>query len=178
MKKLFSTWYRSNRQKGSLLLEMQIGLLVIALVMAIFATGMRQIAGSWQKMLLDVQLYKAGRYTLSFLEKEIGYRVDTVHIDSHTATGTPRIVAKTVQWSTYYTYYWKSDKLGLYKKTESSETKGVNPLYVPDCQMTVWNVEKVTDTVLRVSFTLVKNGRSKKFSQLIFCANGKVENDA
>lgn len=170
-------WFKLNNQKGYLLLEMQVCLLVIAVLIGTLVLNFRQVLYSWQNMMLDTQLNAAGRYMQSFLEKEIGHQGQKIVIKSIVPLETEKIVVQGIKHSTYYTYYWKRNKKGLYKKTETNETQGINPLYLPDCPVTAWHAEKVTDDALVVSFTLSKDGRYKKFTQLILCVNGEVYMD-
>ena len=158
-----------------MLVELQISLLIVTLLVGVLSLNFRQVLISWQHMLTDVQLANAGRYMQVFLEKEIGYNGLRISVDQLLPLHTQRIVVQTVRQGTYYTYYWKRSKLGLYRQTDTLESRGVNPLYISECSMTAWKVKKVADNALVVSFTLQKNDRQKKFTQLILCVNGSVD---
>ncbi len=177
MRKLSSMWFKSNSRAGYLLLEIQISLLVITLLVGALSLNFRHIFTSWHNMLVDTQLNTAGRYMQAFLDKEIGYQGQEILIEPVSSTGANRIVVQTSRHSMYYTYYWKKDKKGLYRRTDTTETYGINPLYIPDCLVTAWDAQKVANDALLISFTLTKDGRNRKFTQLILCVNGEVDAD-
>ena len=172
---LFSTWLRLNNQKGYLLVELQISMLIITILLGALFVSLRQVLGSWKNMLIDAQLYDAGRYMQVFLEKEIGYQGQRISIDYLEPLGTRRIVVQTIRHNTYYNYFWKRAKKGLYRETSTIDSSGTNPLFIPGCDVIDWDVEKVADDSMVINFTLEKEGRKKKFTQLIVCANGEVD---
>ena len=105
------------------------------------------------------------------LEKTLGYEAVQLSVQ-----GGGRISCKTLNGNKRLLLY--CDKNVLYQKTTTGEGSGINPLSLEETKLTGWQVARVADDKLRVSFTLTSGRQSLAVTQLIICYNARVEDEA
>lgn len=176
MKEKFAAiWCDWKNKQGFLVAELQLSLAAAALLMVLIYGSSVTVWQNCRKAVLDIQLQDAGRYMLSVLEKDLTY--DSVLITvSKDFRGAAKVGCRTVFGGKSYLYTLENN--GLYKQTQTAGTKGKNPLYIPDCKVMDWQVQKVDDRTLKVEFTLQKQTRRQHFKRLFYCLNGKVQDAA
>lgn len=158
-------------EKGFLLGELQITVAVMALVTALLYGDFYQLVQGWHKMFIDVQLRDASRYMYSILEKDLCYEGKLLTL-SDDYRGNAKLLCQTGHAGKTYTYTWEGKS--LYKTTKTTNTSGKNPLFVPDCSVVEWQVQKLNDKFLLIKFALEKQGRRQNFEQVMHCFNGSV----
>lgn len=161
----------TGRHKGFLLNEVLLGMVIVSVVTLLFGRNVVTIFTGWQRMQTDGELLDAGRYMLNKIERHLT-------LESTSVTITDRI---TIDCLTEYPdkttkLYINSANGGLYMQTKTLSGKGVNPLFIRDCNVTNWRAERISDKKILISFTLTKNNRSKDFVRLFYCVNGVVKN--
>lgn len=155
--------------KGYLLAEMCIALAVAAVAAVIMYNGLSGFARSWQNVQSDLLLYRAARYSQSFIEQELLLHADDVKI---TAGSNDKIVCKEVRGNRQTTFYRNSGALAREIKYNSS--RGVNPLSLAEVTLEKLDAEQIADDKIKVTMQLKDNasGRSKKFTEVYVMANG------
>ena len=155
--------------KGYLLPEMGIALAVAAVAAVIMYNGLSGFARSWQNVQSDLLLYRAARYSQSFIEQELLLHAVNVKI---TAGSNDKIVCKEVRGNRQTTFYRSSGSLAREIKYNSS--RGVNPLSLAEVTLEKLDAEQLADDKIKVTLQLKDNasGRSKKFTEVYVMANG------
>lgn len=169
--KFFTTFCGCSKARGFLLAELQISAAVLAIVVAVLYGDFCQILQGWQNMFLDMQLRDAGRYMCSILEKDLCYEGRLITLTSD-LRGNDKLICQTGHAGKTYTY--TLENRSFYKTTKTTKTSGKNPLFVPDCQVVAWQVQKLDNDFLRLNFVLEKQKRQYKVEQLLHCFNGRV----
>ena len=155
--------------KGYLLAEMCIALAVAAVAAVIMYNGLSGFASSWQNVQSDLLLYRAARYSQSFIEQELLLHATDVKI---TAGSNDKIVCKEVRGNRQTTFYRSSGSLAREIKYNSS--RGVNPLSLAEVTLEKLDAEQIAVDKIKVTMLLKDNasGRSKKFTEVYVMANG------
>lgn len=158
-------------RRGFLLAEMQLGLAASALLTMLVGNSLLFMLHTGKKVQTDIQLQESGRYMLGMLEKDIGYESASVALQQDGSA----IKCRTTAGRKNFSFYREGH--ALYKSTSTGNGTGKNPLYLPDCAVTEWRVEKLHEKMLLVTLTLEKEGRQRTFQRLIYCVNGQVEDE-
>ena len=155
--------------KGYLLAEMCIALAVAAVAAVIMYNGLSGFARSWQNVQSDLLLYRAARYSQSFIEQELLLHAVNVKI---TAGSNDKIVCKEVRGNRQTTFYRNSGALAREIKYNSS--RGVNPLSLAEVTLEKLDAEQIAADKIKVTMQLKDNasGLSKKFTEVYVMANG------
>lgn len=162
---------RCRRQKGYLLTELLLGLLLaVVLVTLVFrATG---TAGSSFAYLQDeLQLQEARRHILAQMEKTVCYDAQSVSLQ---ADG--KISCRMLEGCKQVTVY--SDKHGIYQRTRTNKGTGVNPVSLEGVSVSGWQVRRCSPQMLCVSFVLQRNSKSMRVTQYLICYSARITDDA
>ncbi|MCQ2381494.1 MAG: prepilin-type N-terminal cleavage/methylation domain-containing protein [Acidaminococcaceae bacterium] len=159
---------QNRHHRGFILTEAMAGLAIMAIVLALFGSQVVRLFASWRNMRTDVELFDAGRYMLTKMEREIC--LDAVQItvanniiDMQTKQGDRQVLVR-----------YSAERKGIYQDTTTNEGTGTNPLFIRDCLVENWQVQKIDDKKISVKFDLVKNNRIKNFARNFYCLNGVV----
>ena len=168
----------SQRHKGSLLLEVLMGFVIVSIGVMVFSTKAVQLFHAWQRMETDVELLDAGRYMLTKLERELSISTVDIRI-----VGNTKLEIKTEyghrDLEIYTTPMLLVPKIyDLYLRTTTEEGSGVNPLFIRDCGVQNVSFERISDKEIFVKFDLVKQERRKTFERLFYCVNGVVHHES
>lgn len=164
----------SRRHKGSLLLEVLLGFVVVSIAIMVFSARATQLFSSWQRMERDTELFDAGRYMLTKLERELSISSTSVSI----LNGNKLNI--TTEWGErkleifLQPVFSGAVEDGLYMRTITNDGSGVNPVFIRDCFVDNWRVERISDKEIFVSFDLYKDQRRKTFARIFYCVNGEV----
>lgn len=169
--RLFIPYGGCRKEKGFLLAELQVGVAVLAVVVALLYGDFYRLMQGWQRMLLDMQLRDAARYMSNILEKDLCYEGRLVTL-SEDARGRRKLICQTGHAGKTYTYTWEGKS--FYKSTKTTSTSGKNPLFVPDCYVTDWQAIKIGERFLKLNFVLEKQGRRQNFERVYHCFNGVI----
>ena len=164
----------SQHHKGSLLLEVLLGFVVVGIAVMVFSARATQLFSGWQRMKTDTELFDAGRYMLTKLERELSISATSV-----TVSNGKRLYIVTENGKReleIYTQLVLKDGIddGLYMCTITNDGSGVNPVFIRDCFVDNWRVERISDKEVFLSFDLYKDQRRKTFSRVFYCVNGEV----
>lgn len=158
---------REQGQRGFLLLEYVFSLAVGALLAAVVCSGLQRAVNSWQLLEEQLHLQQAGSYMLGLLEKNLAYNATAITINK-----LGNLEMDTIHGNKKLLIY--TNNQGLYLRTTTKTGSGSNPLFLPDFAVTGWQVHKLSDTALRISFRLQGERSQASFSQLISCNNGAI----
>ena len=155
--------------KGYLLAEMCIALAVAAVAAVIMYNGLSGFARSWQNVQSDLMLYRAARYSQSFIEHELLLNSSRLKI---TTGSNDKIVCTEVYGNRQVTFYRSGGALA--REIKYNSTRGVNPLSLAEVTLEKLDAEQIADDKIKVTMQLKDNasGRSKKFTEVYVMANG------
>ncbi|MGM9569778.1 MAG: hypothetical protein ACI3XC_06840, partial [Phascolarctobacterium sp.] len=155
-----------------LLLEYVFSLGAGALLAALVCTGLGRTALSWQRLQGELALQQASGYMQGLLERHVSYNATAVRIKS-----TQDLELDTILGNKKLLLYCRSG--GLYLQTTTGNGKGTNPLFMADVAVSDWQVTKLSDTCLRISFTLAgPQGLARHCEQILHCYNGEITDEA
>lgn len=157
-------------RKGFILTEMLTGLAIITIVACVFGGQIIKLFTSWRNMQTDVEIFDAGRYMLTKLERELC--LDAVEVF---VTADNRLQIQTKQGAKQVVVRYNGERMGLYQDTTTNDGTGTNPLFIRDCLVDNWSVKKIDDKKIFVEFALQKNNRKKNFARIFYCLNGLTD---
>ena len=162
------------RNKGFLLVELNLALLLMMIVMLMFSGSLKQLLQGWQKMQADVLLHRAARYSFALPERELFLHAAKVSIGSG-AKGNSKVLCRDVLGSRQITFYLSGGI--LYRETKSNSLKGVNPLSLPSIKVQEFTAKRHSEKELLVKLKLLepRSGRSLTASKVMALSNGVVE---
>lgn len=166
--------YRSKCRRGFLLAEMQFSLAVSALLAVLAGSSMMYIFDACRKVQADIQLQECGRYMFAALEKDVGAESTLIVLEQ--GRGGTVINCRTRMGRKSFRFHREAQ--ALYKSTTTGSGTGKNPLYLPDCAVIGWQVQKINEKMLLITLILEKEARRRTFQRLIYCVNGHIENGA
>lgn len=155
--------------KGYLLTETCLALAVIAAAAVVFYNGLSGFAASWRSLQSDLLLYRAARYSQSFIAQELLLNTNSVQI---TAGKNDKIVCKEIRGNRQVTFYVSGGALA--REIKYNTTRGVNPLSLAEVTLEALTAEQLAADKIKVTLQLKDNasGRSKKFTEVYSMANG------
>lgn len=171
MIKPFLLWWRSASNRGFVLLEIVLSLLITVLLAVMLFRGLQLLLPSWTKISQQTSLYNTGHYILSILDKNIGY--DALNITlSKDSKGMPKIVCQTNNGNQSFSF--TCDNKRISKTITKGSSSGTNPLYTSNCLVEEWSLYKLSNNQLLVELTLKQDKQSCKLSRIITCMNGSI----
>ena len=84
------------RNKGFLLVELNLALIFIITTSLLFAGGVRQLLQGWQRIQSDIMLRRAANYSFSLPERELFLHAATVTISNTGYKGSSKIICQDV----------------------------------------------------------------------------------
>lgn len=155
--------------KGYLLAETCAALAAAGICAIIFYNGLSAFAASWQNLKSDLLLYRAARYSQSFIEHELFLSSKKLKI---TTGSNDKIVCSEVYGNRQVTFYRSGGTLT--REIKYNSTRGVNPLSLTEVTLQSLKAEEVAKDKIKVTLELKDNagGRSKKFTEVYVLANG------
>ena len=151
--------------KGYLLAETCAALAAAGICAVIFYNGLSAFAASWQNLKSDLLLYRAARYSQSFIEHELLLNSSRLKI----TTGSND---KIVYGNRQVTFYRSGGALA--REIKYNSTRGVNPLSLTEVTLKAIKAEQFAADKIKVTLEFKDNasGRSKKFTEVYVLANG------
>lgn len=155
--------------KGYLLAETCAALAAAGICAVIFYNGLSAFAASWQNLKSDLLLYRAARYSQSFIEHELLLNSSRLKI---TTGSNDKIVCTEVYVNRQVTFYRSGGALA--REIKYNSTRGVNPLSLAEVTLQSINAEQLAADKIKVTLEFKDNasGRSKKFTEVYVLANG------
>ncbi len=174
MKRLSTVWQLLKNEHGFFLLDILIGLCIAAVLGIMICTATGRLRQNWEIINRQNDFRDTGRYILGMLEKELGY--ESVAVDIYREVdGDMAIRCKNHCGNKTVSFLRKGNY--LYKKTITGKGIGTNPLYIKNFYLGNWQVIKVSEKQLLISFFLEKKRENYFFCQLFYCSNGVVNYD-
>ncbi len=165
-------WKALREQKGFLLMEYVLSLAAGAVLAGLVCTGLGRTALSWQRLQGELALQQASGYMQGLLERHVSYNATAIRIKS-----TQDVELDTILGNKKLLLYCRSG--GLYLQTTTGNGKGTNPLFMADVAVSDWQVTKLSDTSLCISFTLTSSqGLQRHCEQILYCYNGEIIDEA
>lgn len=155
--------------KGYLLAETCAALAAAGICAVIFYNGLSAFAASWQNLKSDLLLYRAARYSQSFIEHELLLNSSRLKI---TTGSNDKIVCTEVYGNRQVTFYRSGGALA--REIKYNSTRGVNPLSLAEVTLQSIKAEQLAADKIKVTLEFKDNtsGRSKKFTEVYILANG------
>ena len=149
------------RNKGFLLVELNLALIFIITTSLLFAGGVQQLLQGWQRIQSDIMLRRAANYSFSLPER--GYK------------GSSKIICQDVFGSRQITFYLSGNI--LYRQTKSNSLKGVNVLSLASVKIEEFRAERLNyrELMLTIKIQDTKSGRRITSSKVLLLGNGVIE---
>ena len=122
-----------KRKSGSVLLELNIMFMVIVIVGGTYCHAVQAVLKNSRKLLADIEITKAARYTESTLRRELSYNTTQAKLAKDFNDRDQIICRKTFQ---NVRACWYLSNGMLYRKTLKDLTTGINPYSGPDIRIT------------------------------------------
>lgn len=175
MVKLYSAWQKQTKLQGFILIELAISTIITVIFLTMIINGLSQVLPTWNKIYYKTNLYNAGHYMLSILEKNICYDATNIIISKDTRKN-DRLICHTTNGNQIFTFTCENKH--LYKTITKSSTSGKTPLYVSDCYINSWHLTRLDTNTLKIELNLQQKDEEIKLTQIINCLNGRIEIDA
>ena len=155
------------RNKGFLLVELNLALIFIITTSLLFAGGVRQLLQGWQRIQSDIMLRRAANYSFSLPERELFLHAATVT--------SSKIICQDVFGSRQITFYLSGNI--LYRQTKSNSLKGVNVLSLASVKIEEFRAERLNyrELMLTIKIQDTKSGRRITSSKVLLLGNGVIE---
>lgn len=155
--------------KGYLLAETCAALAAAGICAVIFYNGLSSFAASWQNLKSDLLLYRAARFSQSFIEHEL--LLNSIRLKITTGSN-DKIVCTEVYGNRQVTFYRSGGALA--REIKYNSTRGVNPLSLAEVTLQSIKAEQLAADKIKVTLEFKDNasGRSKKFTEVYVLVNG------
>lgn len=164
-----------NRNKGFLLVEVNMALLLIVIAMSMFAGSFGQLLQGWQRLQADVKLYRAARYSFSLPERELFLHADRVSISSTGIKNSSKLICQDVFGSREISFYLSG--VNLYREIKSNSLKGVNVISLASVRVENFQATRLNDKEVLLTLQLkdIASGKTLTSSKVMLLRNGVVE---
>lgn len=167
------------KQKGSLLLEINMFFFLFAILFATFSQGMIQLWDNVDRVKDHIFMGRVARDLLAIMEYQLTFytREAVLQESSGNSILHCTTLGQAKKRSFFCQKYPQSSNFGFYQKTQVlGRNQGVNPLSPPDMGVTCFHIEKLSPFMVRVNFTLtvLATGRHKVFTGILYLRNGTV----
>ena len=147
--------------------------LLFVLIGGVYCNMVQAVLKNCRKVLADIEISQAARYTESILRRELSYNSTQVKLAKDFNNRDQIICQKT--YKNVRTYWYLSNAM-LYRKTLKETTTGSNPFSGPDIRMTGFKVFPLGEDKISIIINLQDPGtgleRQVAFSLVL--SNGSV----
>ncbi len=162
-----------KRKSGSILLELNIVFMIMVVVSATYCNVGQVVLKNCRKLLADIEIAKAVRYTESTIRRELSYNTTQVKLAEDFNDRDQIICRKTFQ---NVRAYWYLSNGMLYRKTLKDTTTGINPYSAPDIRITRFKTillgkEKIG---IIMNFQDPETGLERRIGIPLLLSNGSV----
>lgn len=116
------------------------------------------------------QLQEAERHIAVQLEKALAYDAQSITLQSGS-----KISYSGVQGNKQYTLY--ADSKGLYLRTRTGKGTGINPVSLAEVDVSNWQVQRLAERQLKLSYTLSINKTERQVVHHFICCNAVIADD-
>ena len=162
-----------KRKSGSILLELNILFMVMVIVCDVYCHMIQSVLKNCRKVLADIEIAQAARYTESILRRELSYNSTQVKLARDFNKRDQIICRKT--FKNVRTYWYLSNAM-LYRKTVKDTTTGINPFSGPDIRMTDFKPFPLGNEKIGIIMNLQdpETGLERRVAFSLFLSNGSV----
>lgn len=172
MTRSFSALPRQNKTGGFLLLELVISIFITTVLLTLLIRCICQLLPLWNRIYVKTNLYNAGHYMLSILEKNLAYDAAGIILTKDNK-GRAKLVCQTTKGNQSFSFTCDNER--IYKTITKHSSSGTNPLYVSDCKVTSWQITKLNNSQIRIHIHLAQNGQQVILVKSISCLNGRID---
>ena len=164
---------RDKRKSGYILLELNVLFMVIVLIASVYCSVAQTFLKNYRKILADIEIAKAVRYTESILRRELSYNTTRIGL-ARDLNGRAQINCKKTLKNVRS--YWYVSGTVLYRKTEKGMAPGVNPFSNPEIKIVDFKTMYLGKEKLGIIITLQdpETGLERVIPISLFLSNGTV----
>jgi hypothetical protein len=158
--------------QGMIILEAMLGILVVLLIGTMLYQCMISTGKSYGSVMADLAIYRADRYTDNLLAMELGRNTREAKI--RRGPDGLELVLQNNLGHVRKTLYLRNQI--LYKRTQTRDTEGVNPLSAAEVRVLEWQWEPKNHNTLMLKWRLEENrsGRVQEFIHIYTLFNGRI----
>ena len=147
--------------------------LLFVLIGGVYCNMTQAVLKNCRKVLADIEISQAARYTESILRRELSYNSTQVRLSRDFNNRDQIICRKT--FKNVRTYWYLSNAM-LYRKTVKDTTEGINPFSGPDIRMTGFKTIPLGEDKIGIIINLQdpETGLEKQIALSLFLSNGSV----
>lgn len=162
-----------KRKSGSILLELNVLFMVVIIISGVYCNAVQAVLKNCRKLLADIEIAKAARYTESTLRRELSYNTTQAKLAKDFNDRDQIICRKTFQ---NVRAYWYLSNGMLYRKTIKGSTTGVNPYSGPDIRITRFKVILLGKERIGIIMNLKdpETGLERRIALGLLLSNGSV----
>ena len=162
-------------KSGSILLELNILFLIMVIVSGVYCHMAQSVLKNCKKVLADIEIAQAARYTESILRRELSYNSTQVKLTKDLNNRDQIICRKTYK---NVRAYWYLSNAMLYRKTLKDTASGINPFSGPEIQMTGFKTFPLGKEQIGIIMNLYdpETGLERQRALSLFLSNGSVVN--
>ena len=160
-------------KSGSILLELNILFLIMVIVSGVYCHMAQSVLKNCKRVLADIEIAQAARYTESILRRELSYNSTQVKLTKDLNNRDQIICRKTYK---NVRAYWYLTNAVLYRKTLKDTTTGSNPFSGPDIRMTGFKTIPLGEDKIGIILSLQdpKTGLERQAAFSLILSNGSV----
>ena len=165
--------YIVNRKSGSILIELNILFLVIVLAGVLYSPSAKMVFTNYKRILADLEIAQAARYTESILRRELSYNTTLVRLSKDFAGKDQLVCQKTFK---NVRNYWYISNSILYRRTIKENSTGINPFSNPEIQIIDFRTQRLSDNKIGILITFKhsETGLIRKLPLTLILSNGYV----
>ena len=147
--------------------------LIIVLVSGVYCSAVQIVLKNYRKLLADIEIAKAARYTESILRRELSYNATQAGLVKD-FSGHNQINCQKV-FKNVRSYWYVSGTL-LYRKTVKGMEQGINPFSNPEIKIIDFKTMSLGKDKLGIIITLQnpETGLERTIPISLFLSNGTV----
>lgn len=163
----------NKRISGSILLELNILFLIMVMVSGVYCSMSQTVLKNYRKILADIEIAQAARYTESTLRRELSYNLTQVKL-SRDLNNRDQIICRKTLNNTRSNWYLSNGV--IYRKTSRGATTGTNPFSGPDIQVTGFKTVPLGKEKLGIVMNLrePETGLERQVAFSVFLSNGFI----
>ena len=152
----------TKRKSGYILLELNVLFMIVVLISGVYCSAAKMLFKNYRKLLSDIEIAKAARYTESILRRELSYNA------------TQAINCKKV-FRNVRSYWYVSGTL-LFRKTVKGTETGTNPFSNPEIRINDFKTMSLGKDKLGIIMIMQdpETGMERKIPISLFLSNGTV----
>ena len=147
--------------------------MVMVIVSAAYCNAVQVVLKNCRRLLADIEIAKAARYTESTVRRELSYNTTQAKLTRNFNDSDQINCRKTYQ---NVRAYWYLSNGMLYRKTIKDTTTGINPYSGPDIRITRFKTILLGKERIGIimNFQDPATGLERRIAQVLFLSNGSV----